>query len=82
MFTLRSHKVQTKFFYGRIKTFLKEFKNVDIIVFGHSHKPINEQKNGVLLFNPGSPTDNIFAPFQSVGILELDKGKKGTIIKI
>lgn len=68
---------------GNIKDrVLKEFKNVDIIVFGHSHKPINEQKNGVLLFNPGSPTDNIFAPFQSVGILELDKGKKGTIIKI
>lgn len=29
---------------------------VDIIVFGHSHIPYQEVRNGVILFNPGSPT--------------------------
>lgn len=33
---------------------LSEFQNVDLIVFGHSHVPLETKKNGVLLFNPGS----------------------------
>lgn len=35
------------------------FKNerVDAILFGHSHIPYCERHDGVLLFNPGSPTD-------------------------
>ncbi|MFH2139123.1 MAG: metallophosphoesterase family protein [Candidatus Omnitrophota bacterium] len=61
---------------------LDEFKKVDIIVFGHSHIPYNKEKKGVLLFNPGSPTDMIHAPYNSVGILELANSKKGTIIRI
>ena len=27
--------------------------------------------DNVLLFNPGSPTDNVFAPFYSFGILNI-----------
>jgi len=38
------------------KSFTEEDK-VDIIVFGHSHVPFAEWKKGILLFNPGSPTD-------------------------
>ena len=47
----------------------KEFQNVDVIVFGHSHQPLNERRGPVLLFNPGSATDTVFAPYRSVGIL-------------
>jgi putative phosphoesterase len=28
----------------------------DIIVFGHTHLPLNAEEDGVLLFNPGSAT--------------------------
>lgn len=31
--------------------------HVDVIVFGHSHQPYMEQVEGILLLNPGSPTD-------------------------
>lgn len=52
-----------------------EFKDVDAIVFGHSHSPLIETKNGILFFNPGSPTDKVFAPYNSYGILEIEDKK-------
>jgi len=60
----------------------KEFDNVDIIVFGHTHEPMNEKRNEVLFFNPGSPTDKVFAPYNSYGILEIGKTIKGSIVKL
>ena len=52
----------------------KEFSDQkpDIIVFGHSHAPMNQYIDGVLFFNPGSPTDTVFAPYRSYGIIEID----------
>jgi putative phosphoesterase len=62
----------------------QEFKNkkVDVIVFGHSHSPMNEKIDGILFFNPGSATDTTFAPYRSYGILEINDVIKGRIIKI
>ena len=31
-----------------------EARNVDIVMFGHTHKPYFDQKNGMILLNPGS----------------------------
>ena len=62
------------------------FKNQqpDVIVFGHSHHPVNERKESTLYFNPGSLTDKIFSPYNSYGILEIDNGqiKSAKIIRI
>ena len=44
--------------------------NCDLIIFGHSHKPMNERIGGVLFFNPGSATD-LSAAYNSYGIIEL-----------
>ena len=61
----------------------KEFKGVDVIVFGHSHNPLSQTEDGILFFNPGSPTDKVFAPYNSYGILEIkDKEIVPKIIKI
>jgi len=66
-----------------IDTVKSEFKGVDAIVFGHSHAPVNITKDGILFFNPGSPTDKIFAKTNSYGILEItDKKIEGKIITI
>ena len=35
--------------------YLAQELNVDILVSGHSHQPKIEQKEGILLLNPGSP---------------------------
>jgi putative phosphoesterase len=63
---------------------LLEFKGerLDCLVFGHSHRPWCQRREGVLLFNPGSPTDRRDAPFQSVGLLELGDRIEGRIINI
>jgi len=59
-----------------------KFSKIDVLVYGHSHKPKNEIIDGTLFFNPGSPTDGIFAPFKSFGILEIGSEIRGEIIKI
>lgn len=56
-----------------IKVLKNAFKNErpDIIIFGHSHKPMNEVIDGILFFNPGSATD--FSSGQaSYGIIEIN----------
>ena len=66
-----------------IDTVRSEFDRVDAIVFGHSHSAVNMTKDGILFFNPGSPTDTVFAKFKSYGILEItDKKIEGKIIRI
>ncbi len=50
----------------------KEFDDVDVIVFGHTHQPMDEVVDGVLFFNPGTPTDYRFSSIQSVGILDIE----------
>jgi len=55
--------------------------NPDIIVFGHSHKPMNEFIGEVLFFNPGSATD-FTAEYNSYGIIEINEGINARIIKI
>ena len=66
-----------------MQTVRKEFDKIDVLVFGHSHAAMNVKKDGVLYFNPGSPTDKIFASKNSYGILEVtDKKVEGTIVDI
>lgn len=57
-------------------------EELDCLVFGHSHYPCCERREGVLLFNPGSPTDRRQAPWHSVGVLELGETIEGRIINI
>jgi len=49
----------------------------DIVIFGHTHRPVNERKNGILFFNPGttSPVDNQFTVISSYGFLRISNEK-------
>ncbi len=49
--------------------------DVDLILFGHSHRAVFTEIDGVKLLNPGSPTDRIFALKRSYALLELAEGK-------
>ena len=67
------------------KRVLEEFRsdNVDCVVFGHSHQVYNQAIDSILMFNPGSPTDTMFAHFKSFGILETSpEGIKGEIVRL
>jgi uncharacterized protein len=69
----------------KLKLILKDaFKEdkVDMIIFGHSHSPVCETEGGVIFFNPGSPTDEIFAPYKSFGIIEINDKIEARIVKI
>jgi putative phosphoesterase len=44
------------------------------VVFGHSHEPYNSVQRGVLLFNPGSPTERRRQPRPSYGFLTIEDG--------
>lgn len=57
-------------------------EKVDIIVFGHSHCALNEKRGSILYFNPGSPTDDVFAPYKSYGMIEIGDTVSAKIIKL
>ena len=59
---------------GRRQRIRKQFPDARAVVFGHSHMPANEDEDGLLLFNPGSPTWKRRAPFPSMGILWIEDG--------
>jgi hypothetical protein len=44
----------------------------DVVVFGHSHKPFNEVREGRLYFNPGYAGKSRFGQARSVAILHCD----------
>ena len=48
---------------------------VDAILFGHSHIPYRGRRDGVLLFNPGSPTDKRMNPAYSYGVVRIEGGR-------
>lgn len=47
-------------------------EEVDVILFGHSHRPVVGRERGVLIANPGSPTDKRLNPLYSYGVLTVD----------
>ena len=56
------------------------FPDVDVIVYGHSHKAVNHVKDGILFFNPGTATGYSSSGSHSIGILEFGDAISGTII--
>jgi len=59
-----------------------EFQNVDVIVYGHSHKPANHKKEGVLIFNPGTATGFLSSGSHTIGILDCGDTVEAHIIEI
>ena len=63
--------------------FIDDYDKIDIFVYGHSHKPQDEEIEGKIFFNPGSSTDTIYSPYCSYGILEINNGDlKRRVVKI
>lgn len=61
---------------------LGQFTDVDVIVYGHSHKPVNDMVQGILLFNPGTASGYSSSGVHSIGILECGDTVKGEIIDL
>jgi len=53
----------------------------NVVIFGHSHKPLLETIEGILYFNPGSAGPRRFSLPRSVGLLRIREGKcEGEIV--
>ena len=50
------------------------FPDADLVVFGHSHIPLDMATEGFRIFNPGSPTDRRRQPHGTLGVLDVDDG--------
>jgi putative phosphoesterase len=60
---------------GREGRLARRFPDADVVVFGHSHAPLDAVGlDGQRLFNPGSPTERRAQPRHTFGLLELDGG--------
>ncbi len=56
--------------------------DVDCVIFGHSHVQLNERRDGILLFNPGSPTAGRGGFGNSYGILELGEDLMARLVSL
>jgi putative phosphoesterase len=59
---------------GRQRRMRTTFPRADVVVYGHSHIPVDEGDGGFRIFNPGSPTDRRRQPHGTIGLLEIDAG--------
>lgn len=60
-----------------------EASGFDVVIFGHSHIPRQETRNGVLYFNPGSAGPRRFKLPISVGRLIVERRKvRGELVTI
>ena len=61
--------------HGRLERLRRRFPDADAVVFGHSHQPLHEQRDGFAIFNPGSPTERRRAARHTMGIATVDGGR-------
>ena len=56
---------------GRLERLRIRFPEADAVVFGHSHIPLHEQRDGFQIFNPGSATDRRRQPRHTMGFADV-----------
>jgi uncharacterized protein len=56
---------------GRPARMRRRFPAAALVVFGHSHIPLDHTGDGQRIFNPGSPTDRRRQPQGTIGILHI-----------
>ena len=60
---------------GRLERMRSRFPDAQVVVFGHSHLPLQERRPGFQIFNPGSPTERRRAPNHTMGVARLHRGR-------
>ena len=60
---------------GRLARMRLKFPEAGLVVFGHSHIPLDSAGDGGFrIFNPGSPTDRRRQPHGTLGVLQVADG--------
>lgn len=67
---------------GRRGRMARRFPDARVVVFGHSHIPFLEDEDGLLLLNPGSPTDKRRQPEYTFALLYAEAGSVRAEIQV
>lgn len=69
---------------GRLARMRMRFPTAELVIFGHSHIPLDQVADGFRIFNPGSPTDRRRQHQGTIGLLEIDSGQlvSATIVPV
>ena len=59
---------------GRLPRMRAKFPEAELVVFGHSHIPLDAADENLRIFNPGSPTDRRRQPHGTLGVLRVADG--------
>ena len=59
---------------GRLPRMRARFPAAELVVFGHSHIPLDSSDGTLRIFNPGSPTDRRRQPHGTLGVLHIADG--------
>jgi uncharacterized protein len=59
---------------GRLPRMRARFPEAQLVVFGHSHIPLDAADGNLRIFNPGSPTDRRRQPHGTLGVLRVADG--------
>jgi putative phosphoesterase len=60
---------------GRLARMHRRFPDADLVVYGHSHIPMDVEGPDLRIFNPGSPTDRRRQPHGTIGELDIEDGQ-------
>jgi putative phosphoesterase len=60
---------------GRRTRMRRRFPEARVVVFSHSHIPLLEDEDGLMLLNPGSPTDRRRQPRHTFALLGVEAGE-------
>ncbi len=68
---------------GRRARMARRFPDAGVVVYGHSHIPMDAEADGRRLFNPGSPTWKRRQPLPTYGVLDVADGRvRSRIVEI
>lgn len=71
------HRYQVKSGYGAALAAAKR-AGADAVLFGHTHIPFMEEREGILMMNPGA----LSSPFRNYGMIEIENHKvKGVLLQ-
>ena len=57
---------------GREGRMARWFPDADLVIFGHSHAPVDAEGEGQRLLNPGSPIERRRAPTHTAAVVDID----------
>jgi uncharacterized protein len=60
---------------GRLTRMRRLFPAADLVIFGHSHIPLDQSDGRLRIFNPGSPTDRRRQPQGTLGLLAIEDAR-------